>query len=420
MSFLLNVLVLLTIVSCKEKVIIKKEEFSKSHKNQNVQKKKTHLSLLTYNLALAKGYVPYVDERFQKIVKELRKSDADIVCLQEVWKRSHKAFLAKEIKHKFPYSLSARKKQHARKEGWFSGAACGVGDLLGKNKFISCILERCSEKSGKDKNQCIKVVCRPVLDQLAKNNRVCAESLIASIGQNKLLSFFKLLNPLKMANRFLYQGAVGTMILSKLPLKKTGHINLAEKSTLANRGALYASVEINGKENYIGCTHLPSNSSTSIPYVGVAPYKKGDINFKTDWANENYYHMNAILDEFKTLAGSKPQVLMGDFNCSLKNTKYGIYPDFEKSCKMILDRGYRDPFAEKEPKCTFCHNNTLLKHTRENEMLVDHIYMKNVKNISSSISTIKFKDTYSIFFKEEIIKTHLSDHYGLQIKIPLN
>jgi endonuclease/exonuclease/phosphatase family metal-dependent hydrolase len=413
MRHFLTILGLLTLVSCKENPASKDRPDSRP---QNI----THLNLLTYNLALAKGYIPYVEERFSHIIKELKKSDADIICLQEVWKDKHKAHLLKEIKSKFPYSLSSPTKQYARKPGWFSGAACRIGDLFGKNKFVSCILDNCGKKSGKEKGHCIKYGCRPSLDQLAKDNRICAEALIASIGQNKVLAFFRLLNPLKMANKFLYQGAVGTMILSKFPLKKSGYLNIAEKSTLANRGALYASVNIKGKEHFIGCTHLPSNSSHSLPYVGDPPYKKGAINFKSKYANENYYHMGVILDEFQTLAGKKPQFFMGDFNCSLKDMAHGIYPDFEKSCQMIRDRGYSDPYANKTPQCTFCHDNTLLQHTRENEMIVDHIYMKNVKKVSSSIPTLKFKKTYPIVSEGKTIMTHLSDHYGIQIKIPVD
>ena len=107
---------------------------------------------------------------------------------------------------------------------------------------------------------------------------------------------------------------------------------------------------------------------------------------------------------------------MGDFNCSLKDSRNNIHADFEKSCQLILDRGYSDTFAEKKPSCTFCHDNTLLKHTKEEEMLVDHIYIKNVKNISSSIFKLKFKETYSLF-SEKKIETHLSDHYGIQAKV---
>ncbi len=385
-----------------------------------VVKKVNNVGLLSYNLGLAHGYVLHAAGRVPKLVEELKKSDADIMCFQEVWSGDDRATLVNALKSKFPYSVSAPTKQHARKTGWFSGPACRVRDLFGKNKFVSCILTTCSGKSGEEKSQCINNDCRPSLDSLAKVNRNCAESLMASVGQNEIKAILNLTNPFKMAPRFTYEGAVGTMIFSKFPFKKSGYIDMANKATLTNRGALYASVVINGKENFIGCTHLTANLITSAPFPNDPPYTKGDVNFENNWENENYFQMGKILDEFQKIAGNNPQFIMGDFNCSLKDLSHGIYADFEPSCQMVLNRGYVDPYANQNPQCTFCHDNTLLEDSHEDEMLLDHIYMKNVSNAASSSSTIKFKGTYPIVSDGQSINAHLSDHYGIQVKVPLN
>ena len=108
----------------------------------------TELNLLSYNLGLAHGYVPYAAARLPKLVTELKKSDADVLCLQEVWKKEDMTTITNALKSKYPYSVSAPIKQAYRKTGWFSGPACRVRDLFGKNKFVSCILTTCSGKSG--------------------------------------------------------------------------------------------------------------------------------------------------------------------------------------------------------------------------------------------------------------------------------
>ena len=95
------------------------------------------LKLLSYNLGLAHGYVPYAEARLPKLTAELKKSDADILCFQEVWKAEDRTKIINSLKSKYPYSVSAPTKQHHRKTGWFSGPACRVRDLFGAGKFIS-------------------------------------------------------------------------------------------------------------------------------------------------------------------------------------------------------------------------------------------------------------------------------------------
>lgn len=384
-----------------------------------VSKSVNELNLLSYNIGLAHGYVPYAEARLPKLASELKKSTADILCLQEVWKQEDMTTIKNALKEKYPYSISAPIKQHYRKTGWFSGPACRVRDLFGDNKFVSCILTTCSGKSGEEKSRCINNDCRPALESLVKVNRNCAESLMASVGENEVKAILKLTNPFKMAARFSYGGAVGTMIFSKFPFKKSGYIDMANKATLTNRGALYASVSVDGKEHFVGCTHLTANLIVSAPYANDPPYTKGDVNFENGWENENYFQMGKMLDEFKKMASGNPTYLMGDFNCSIKDMAHGIYADFEPSCKMVLNRGYSDPYADQNPQCTFCHNNTLLEDSSEDEMLLDHIYLKNVSQLGAVTSSIKYIDTYSITAEGKTFNSHLSDHYGVQVKVPL-
>jgi len=146
----------------------------------------SELNLLSYNLGLAHGYVPYAAARLPKLVTELKKSDADILCLQEVWSKEDRTTITNALKARYPHSVSAPTKQAYRKTGWFSGPTCRVRDLFGSNKFVSCILTTCSGKSGEEKSRCINNDCRPALDALAKSNRYCAESLMASVGENEI------------------------------------------------------------------------------------------------------------------------------------------------------------------------------------------------------------------------------------------
>ena len=378
------------------------------------------LNLLTYNVGLAHGYVPYAEERLPLLTQELKKSDADVICFQEVWKDEDRNVIINNLKSKFPYSIAAPSNQQYRKTGWFKGPMCKITDFFGKGKFFSCILETCGGKSGEEKTQCINNDCRPALELLSHNNPHCVESLMASVGQNEYLVLLKLITPLLKVPRFLFGGAAGTLLMSKYPLKKTGYIDMTDQATLTNRGALYARIELNKKEHFIGCTHLAANLITKAPYPADPPYVKKDILFKNGWENENYYQMNKILEELNIMAGNNPQYLMGDFNCSIAKPKHGILSSFERACNMVLNRGYRDLYAEQKTQCTFCvKTNTLLKSSKEKRLILDHIYLKNVGELTHATTEIKYTQTHPITVKGRTFEAHLSDHYGVQITVPL-
>ena len=196
MRFSLLIFVLFSFYSCTKDTDSPQKKLVKTEGSPKLIKNITHLKLLSYNLALAKGYVPFVEERFKKIVDILKTTDTNVLCLQEVWEESHKKKIKDELKEIFPYSFSSPKREDPRRRGWFSGPACYITDLLGNGKFLTCLLNECSEGSKSERNYCLKVKCRPALDKLVKKNRVCAEGLVSSVGQNKLAPI-KLLTPLK-------------------------------------------------------------------------------------------------------------------------------------------------------------------------------------------------------------------------------
>ena len=76
---------------------------------------------------------------------------------------------------------------------------------------------------------------------------------------------------------------------------------MANKATLTNRGALYASVSVNGKEHFVGCTHLTANLIVSAPYANDPPYTKGDI---VVYKREVYTITHIEEDTFVTLTSA--------------------------------------------------------------------------------------------------------------------
>ncbi len=99
------------------------------------------------------------------------------------------------------------------------------------DEFADCILEKCSKS----------------LQRLKSENRQCASSLMAKVGQNPIISILKLLNPFYRSGLYAYRGSNGLVLLSKLPLQEKKIIDLSDISTLNRRQALSAVIEYKGR-----------------------------------------------------------------------------------------------------------------------------------------------------------------------------
>ena len=51
------------------------------------------VTLDTFNTALAGAFIPYEAERRQPIAEAMAATDADIICLQEVWNQADKEMI---------------------------------------------------------------------------------------------------------------------------------------------------------------------------------------------------------------------------------------------------------------------------------------------------------------------------------------
>lgn len=382
---------------------------------------KEYLNLLSYNVGLAYGFVPYAKQRKPLIYKALSKTDADIVCLQELWEEQDNKDYIWRLRKAYPYS-NYKKLKNIRERGF--GASCKRSDLFGKNKFVSCIMTTCKGKTGEEGDRCVREDCRSSLDNLAIQNPSCAQALMASVGKNKILAILSLINPMWKASKFSNKGKVGTLILSKYPIVESGFLDMHEYSTTVRRGILFSKIRVGQKDILVTCNHLTANLTASAPYIGSPPYK-GPLKFKNKWANENYFQIQKLLElsnDISTLYHSKysqnilPLFHMGDFNCSLKNEKRKIFEDFPQSCQLMLKNGYTDYTSLGLNECTYCSNNKLTKEKKS--YILDHIYSKNISPIGSKVE-IKFKELIKVREKRTKIQSNLSDHFGVMVRIPL-
>ncbi len=93
---------------------------------------KDSLKVVTYNLGLAHTFVPLAEERLPELGKALANSDADILCLQEVWEKKDRKKIAKAVEKTFP-NVYFEKIKNIKSERIPS---CKISELLEKESLL--------------------------------------------------------------------------------------------------------------------------------------------------------------------------------------------------------------------------------------------------------------------------------------------
>lgn len=358
---------------------------------------KASFQVTTFNVGLADGFVALAKERINPIIEELKTSETDILCLNEVWSADDRNKIIRELKSTYPHAHYTEVEQMlaTRKP------VCRPSDLFGKGKFASCVLKQCKDLDGSDFTQCVTSKCGPALRSLQGEKRQCANALMAQVGESTVRSLIRVMSPLRRAGLFAYGGGNGLLMLSKMPLQEKSIVDLTSISTLNRRAALKVTTE----QVVVYCAHLSANLTTIAPYTG---------RFQ-NWEEENQAQVQALIQDANK--ENKPVVLMGDFNCSPSIPELGIKPSFERSCDMLIEAGFKNSYLSQGPDCTFCEDNTIIANNPNEEggELLDHIFTKKmresvVERVFDQIKTIPVG-------RNQSVQSHLSDHFGLKMEI---
>ena len=360
------------------------------------------IHVATYNAGLAEGFVSYAAERKPYIIDALKDGKPDVLCLQEVWRQDDRRQFKAALRDLYPYAFEAE----AQQKYAASKPACHLGDLFGKNKFGNCMASKCALKKGQEFTDCLVNTCRSSIDLLKDDNRECASAVFAQVGANPLSGVAAVLSPFKKVGLFAYEGEAGLLLLSRFPLRNQKVVELSSLSTSNRRAALSAVIEKGKEQVQVLCTHLTANLDKTIPYTGEFD----------SWQDENLAQVDHLLEHMDQELQDSPQVVMGDFNCSLSNNDFQIAPEQESSCEAIVDAGFYSPLLE-NPSCTYCGDNLLIQGG--DDVMIDHVFFRNAEPYLS-YGEVYLKDAVSLEVGQKAIQSHLSDHFGVWVYFQLN
>lgn len=361
-----------------------------------------HLVVETFNAGLAYGFVDHAEARRPAILDALAGSEADVVCLQEVWEPEDRAAIEELLGERYPHRIVPEVEQRYAE----NAPACGITELFGEGRFVSCMTGECGDAEGDAHTDCIIDRCGGALDALKRSNRECATALMAQVGKSAPAALWTVVRPFWHAGIYAYGGSNGLLLLSRKPLEDVGVLDFSDISTLNRRQALYGSVEIEGAPVRVYCTHLSADLSRIAPYPGGFD----------GWAEENRAQVERLLEHADQEAG--PAVMLGDFNCGRADPAHGLVGELEQSCTDILDAGWSDPAADApNVECTWCTSNRLNAEGGEHdEVVIDHAFLRGLEVMEEGVS---YRQPIEIQVDGQPVQTSLSDHYGYTARVQL-
>ena len=359
------------------------------------------LRVTTFNTGLLPLFVPSTDERVGPVVSAVTAHDADVLCLQEVWRAADQQSLAASLQSTYPSIFIPPTRQKFAS----SVPVCTEGDL---EPVVSCALSQCLSGSGI--SACLIGPCHDAVETLAANKPECAQAISAQAGKSALDILEiqdELLGSSGPARLFSFDGSSGLILASRIPLEQVQVVDFFDITTTSRRAGILATVTKNGIRHRVGCTHLQSNLDGVEPYTGTSG----------SWGGEQLAQADRFIAAADSYSGTDPQYLAGDFNCSRANSSTNVASDLGATCSRFLGAGYSDPAAQ-QIGCTFCSTNLLNVQNDikigVSDTLLDHVFTKNVIYSGANVQRV-FTETISI----SAAPANLSDHFGVKLSQPV-
>ncbi|HAN30358.1 MAG TPA: hypothetical protein DCQ06_02060 [Myxococcales bacterium] len=342
----------------------------------------------TWNLGIAYNFVPYAIARRDQTIAAAAASDADILCIQEVWTKEDVAALQKAAG------------QAGFIETWFVPTpedvtdlpiACTVGDT---QDLQPCAEDKCLKST--ELANCVQSQCGSELGAVSDSCLTCLASNL-HLGLEEIL-----LNCAKGGAKFTYGGDTGLLLLSRVPLRNKKLTIL--DSTLVRRATLQASVTApTGDSMRVTCTHLTAALS-SVPYSGP----------KASWKEEQKGQVERLVE---LTQGSGPELILGDLNMSPAAGSL-VKAEFPDHYDLLVAAGFTSPYlAGSAPKCTFCIDNTLVGQgvdTGGEGVAIDHALLKGY---GGSVTDAQRSYDQLVTLDGVDDKQHLSDHFGVRMTL---
>ena len=382
------------------------------------------VTIETYNLALAGSFIAYEQERRELLPDAIANSDADILCLQEVWAQVDKEMIRDAAAANFPNVFMAEddllttlddpEDQNGDVPPPPTTVPCPEGDAKdAMDAAIDCVALKCNTLSPGDENgQTTSIDCAIGECILEVAPLLTVPRCYACLStQLPTSTFAKIRNscPTVVEQDLAFEGQNGVMILSRYPLADEVHWVIP--GTWNRRVIMSATAELpGGQELDVYCNHLtPVFDGIAFPYTGQ--YGDGQAG-AAGWEAELLLQTQKLIDHVGLTSGETPAVILGDLNAGRDYPEQEIFADGEAALDVLetaFTPAYEDGYV---PQCTFCITNPVREPgAADVANWIDHIHLYNL----AATSVVRTERT----FDEDVLPVDgmmvpLSDHFGMR------
>ena len=362
-------------------------------------------NVLTYNTALldqplAKGLPNNRLERREAIINELRRLDADVVCLQEVWIGQDVERIVRELADVYSFSFS--KLHIAGPRGGHlpdqSGPNMPPCDRYSAVQFKNCLMRNKCKRKSYDNARTYSCVNYHCYSQFKLLSQECV-SCIAASWQNIASVIKKCVGVGLPAINMRTINSPGLLLLSKRPLINAKYTDFHPYTKdMVERGYIDADTEDLGK---LVCTH---NTNTLPNYLEIELARIGAF---STYEEQGRSERDELIQVF---GHSSRLVLAGDFN-----TGDAFGPVINQDLPHAFSHLARHFNIMPVTQCTYCwpYENIYTKSSEGIvQTIIDHVFYKGHKIVGVS-RVLKPIDAnlYGTF--------PLSDHNGVMASFSL-
>jgi len=325
------------------------------------------VSMVTFNAGLAPFALDYAVERVEPVATAVAEADADVICLQELWKTEDLDVIVAAGS----YDTVVR---HPDAE---TTNSCSILQLDAADR---CAMEHCPDLCGFELLSCFNSFCPEAVPTGGCLN--CAMGTM-----NGCLDEIRTECEGTEGGDLLFSG-YDTAILTRIPTLATD--TRALSATLVPTAVSFARVDSEAGLVDVYCAHFASPTG-GIEYAGPHGSWEGERDVQIQ---ETLAYMAERSD------GTSRIVLMGDLN-ELVDAE-GLAP--------FTSAGLRSAAEVGEPGCTLCTDSLLVDRLTDKRL--DHVYLGD--RLSTESFEVIFDQPVTIDTADGPVETHLSDHYGLR------
>lgn len=362
------------------------------------------LSVASFNVGLARGFVPLAEERLAPAAAAIAALDADVICLQEVWEPGDVAAVTEAARARYPHSYSAPA----------DPGVCGACGVEESATLEACVRERCAEHLD-DPVGCALDACEAEVNGVSESCLVCLSANIGGSLDELLLACAG-----ETAACFAYGGSYGTLLLSKRPLEATTLTTWP--SSINRRGVLAATIAadpavdpVDATSARVYCTHL-SAIFDDIPFPGEGP----DGDSPAAWAAEQRAQIDALRQQIDAEVDGGAVLVLGDFNTGPAVAANGVAAEYPENYEALA-AGFQVPFVDAPGICTYCSDENPLigggVQGGNGGVLIDHVLLRGLPAAATVRAQRVLDETITVQTAEGDQATRVSDHYGIQVEV---